>query len=250
MSLPEPDSTPLPLEAKVANRSANLGCLVVTIALFILFFSFALGGYSAYRLNQYREELILQHLGKALIPKIELESVPAEQAFSQLKEMAVQADPWFKNVQFKLYTERDLKDASRPVSPGLQKPITLHLQNIPAINALSFYASSTGGSIQIIDGSVNLLPANETLEPRKLLSLKQVEPDFWKSSPLVKAESPAEFWDVQPLLASEGLPFLPRTYARYYPDQKRLEISNLKANNAKISAWLQEKKIIPDTGTK
>ncbi len=239
------DSTSLPPETRAANRSANIGCLLIVIALCVILFSFGLGGYSTFRLNQYREDLILQNLETTLIPKVEFTNLPAPLAMEELKKLAAQANPWFKGVQFKCYNETDLKDPRARDSLSFQNPLSVKLVNIPALEVLTFFKTNTGGTVEIIDGSVNLLPKNETLEPRKLLSLKQVSPDFWKSSPLVKTESPSEFWDVKPLLISEGLPFLPRTYAWYYPAQKRLEISNLKANNEKISTWLQEKQLVP-----
>jgi hypothetical protein len=245
MSDVEPQTDSLSQETRAANRSANIGCLLVFLAVFILVFSFGLGSYSAYRLHQYREELILQHLEKTLISKIEFNNLPPAQAMQKLKDRVMETDPWFKGVQFKVYNEKDLKDPTRPISSGLQKPITLEMKSVPARVVLDFYQKWTDGTIEVIDGSVNLLPKDETLEPRKLLSFRQVEADFWQTDPRVNADSLAEFWDVQPLVVAEGLPFLPRTYARYYPAQKRLEISNLILNNEKITTWLKFKKIIP-----
>jgi hypothetical protein len=245
MSSSESNGQELLSENKAANRSANLGCLILVVIAGILLFSFGLGGYSAYRLHSYRQELILQHLEQALLGEIRLNGSSPAEAMRELKEKTVQADPWFKAVPFNTYDEKELKTPQTGTPFPVLQPVTLQVGLSPASAVLQSIEKLTGGTIEIIDGSINLLPANETLEPRKLLNFKEVAPDFWKESSLVQAPVPAEFWDIKPLLLSSGLPFPPRSYARYYPDQRRVEISNLKKNNEKISTWLKEKGVVP-----
>jgi hypothetical protein len=242
---PTEPSEPTDFSSKSANRSANLGCLLLMMILGILCFSFVLGAYSTYRLHQHRAELIHQHLEAVIIPKLHLQDSPPVEALAQLKDLFLQQDKWFRGVAFHVYDAKDLKDARSYENPKEMPRLTLHGENISAVQILRIIEKEYDLTLEIIDGSINLLPKNETLEPRKTLSFKGISPDYWQAHPLVKAQATAEFWDIQAALEAEALPFPPRSLARYYPGQRRLEFQNLKANNEKITLWLQEKKLLP-----
>ncbi|NJK90919.1 MAG: hypothetical protein HC904_03225 [Blastochloris sp.] len=116
---------------------------------------------------------------------------------------------------------------------------------MPLNQLLQQIEKESGQQWEIIDGSINLLPVGETLEPRRNLILKGVQPDYWKANPHQVVQGEVEYWDIQPFLISEGIPFPPRSFARYFPRQYRLEISNLEANNEILRNYLIEKKVIP-----
>lgn len=246
MSEPTPESLSVKDEAALANRSANIGCLIVCIAIGVIVFAFSLGGYSAYRLNQYRAALIEQRAKSTLIETVSLSSNAPQKTMLTLKEAAVKSDPWFKGVQFNYYSQTDLSGI--PTTKVIKETSTLELialGNTSLDDVINAYSNYLGGTLQIIDGSVNFLPKGETLEPRKRLQFKGVPPEFWEPARgnLVRAER--EYWDIQPMLVQLGFTFPPRTFARYYPRQQTLEIQNIPTTNTKIKAFLQEKKVVP-----
>lgn len=246
MSKELPEHQPQPLDAKTANRSANIGCLILAIGIGIILFSFALGSYSAYRLHEFRAELIQERLRKTQIPSVQLSGLSPKETMIALKEIAVANDPWFKTIQFKHYTERELLGANENnAKSDLAKFLTLELSQVSLLEVLNACNAQTAGTLEVIDGSINFLPLGETLEPRKRLQLKKISPDFWEPAKKNLVQAEREYWDIQPMLMAAGIPFPPRSYARYYPRQQALEIQNLAATNESIRAYLQKNKVIP-----
>ncbi|MDZ4787969.1 MAG: hypothetical protein SH807_03435 [Blastochloris sp.] len=246
MSKESPEQPPQALDTKTANRSANIGCLILAIGIGIILFSFALGSYSAYRLHEFRAELIQERLKKTQIPSAQVSGLSPKETMKTLKEIAVASDPWFKTIQFKHYTEAELLGANENTEDTEQPNlISLQLNKVTLLEVLQACVEQTKGTLEVIDGSINFLPLGETLEPRKRLQLKKISPEFWEPAKKNLVQAEREFWDIKPMLMAAGFPFPPRSYARYYPRQQALEIQNLAATNESIQAYLQKNKVIP-----